>query len=81
MALCPEIGLQHASQTTWLCHDAGCDPCAAAEVAALMQDECAAALTPASNMFWVLVAALRGFVEGEGGGDLPLEVRAGCSVC
>ena len=40
-----------------------------------MRDECASALTPGSNVFWVLVAALRGFVEGEGGGDLPLEVR------
>ena len=41
-----------------------------------MRDECAFALTPGSNLFWVLVAALRGFVEGEGGGDLPLEVRS-----
>lgn len=54
---------------------------AAAEVAALMRDECASALTPGSNVFWVLVAALQGFVEGEGGGDLPLEVRAGSKAC
>ncbi|KAK9831545.1 hypothetical protein WJX81_007869 [Elliptochloris bilobata] len=48
-------------------------PTIPAEVAALMRDECATALTPGSDIFWVLVAALRGFVEGEGGGDLPLE--------
>ncbi len=40
-----------------------------------MRDECATALTPASDVFWVLAAALRGFVEAEGGGDLPLEVH------
>ncbi len=40
-----------------------------------MRDECATALTPASDVFWVLAAALRGFVKAEGGGDLPLEVR------
>jgi hypothetical protein len=44
-------------------------------VAEIMRDECATALTPASDTFWVLAAALRGFVEAEGGGDLPLEVR------
>ncbi len=47
---------------------------AASEVAALMRDECASALTPASDLFWVLVAALRDFVAAEGCGDLPLEV-------
>ena len=45
---------------------------AASEVAALLTDE-AATPSPSSDSFWVLVAALKRFVEGEGGGCLPLD--------
>lgn len=39
----------------------------------MMADE-RTALTPSSSTFWVLVAALKRFVEEEGKGSLPLEV-------
>lgn len=38
-----------------------------------MADECAACIGPETEPYWVLVAALRRFVEGEGRGLLPLE--------
>jgi len=46
---------------------------AASEVQALLQDACATTTSPSSSNFWVLVAALRRFVDAEGGGVLPLE--------
>jgi lipopolysaccharide biosynthesis protein len=46
---------------------------AAVEVQRIMADE-RTALTPSSSMFWVLVAALKRFVEEEGKGNLPIEV-------
>ena len=39
-----------------------------------MQDEAADTATSSSDDFWVLAAALKRFVENEGGGSLPLEV-------
>ncbi|EFJ45116.1 hypothetical protein VOLCADRAFT_82490 [Volvox carteri f. nagariensis] len=44
------------------------------EVRALLDDEAAGAgLGPGSDEFWVMVAALKEFVEDEGAGTLPLE--------
>ena len=39
----------------------------------MVEDECAASVGPQTEPFWVLVAALRRYVEGEGRGLLPLE--------
>ena len=47
---------------------------AASEVRAVLEDE-ATRIAPQSPDFWVLAAALKRFVEGEGGGSLPLEAR------
>ena len=41
----------------------------------MLRDESAASLTPASSDFWVMAAALRDFVDHEGGGKLPVQVR------
>ncbi|GLI60728.1 hypothetical protein VaNZ11_002954 [Volvox africanus] len=44
------------------------------EVRALLDDEAAGpGLRPGSNEFWIMVAALKEFVESEGAGTLPLE--------
>ncbi|GLC42485.1 hypothetical protein PLESTB_001103300 [Pleodorina starrii] len=44
------------------------------EVKALLEDEAAGSgLGPSSDEFWIMVAALRQFVENEGAGTLPLE--------
>ena len=47
--------------------------CAASEVRAVLEDE-ATRVGPQSPDFWVLAAALKRFVDGEGQGSLPLEV-------
>lgn len=47
---------------------------AASEVRAVLEDE-ATRIRPQSPDFWVLAAALKRFVYGEGGGSLPLEAR------
>ena len=47
---------------------------AAREVQAVMYDPSATELDGSSSSFWVLAAALRDFVEGEGQGSLPIEV-------
>ena len=50
--------------------------CAAApEVRAILQDEATASADAKTDDFWVLVAALKRFVEEEGHGGLPLEVQ------
>ena len=49
--------------------------CAAPEVQMILQDDKAESLTPSSSDFWFTAAALRDFVQGEGGGVLPIEVR------
>ena len=41
----------------------------------MLGDEMAASLTPASSDFWIMATALRGFVDQEGGGKLPVQVR------
>ena len=46
---------------------------AATEVRAVLEDE-AASVGPHSADFWVLAAALKRFIDGEGQGSLPLEV-------
>jgi NEDD8-activating enzyme E1 regulatory subunit len=47
---------------------------AASEVEAVLQDEQATSLlSQTSPEFWIMVAALRSFVEKEGGGHLPLD--------
>ena len=46
---------------------------AATEVRAVLEDE-AASVGPHSTDFWVLAAALKRFIDGEGQGSLPLEV-------
>ncbi|GMH45533.1 hypothetical protein BSKO_13490 [Bryopsis sp. KO-2023] len=47
-------------------------PSIPSEVKALLDDE-SAAPGPKSSNFWILIAALKEFVEGEGNGLLPLE--------
>lgn len=51
------------------------NPCclAASEVRAILEDE-ATSVSPDSDDFWVLAAALKRFVDNEGQGCLPVEV-------
>ncbi len=52
--------------------------CAASEVRAVLEDD-AASVGPHSADFWVLAAALKRFIDGEGQGSLPLEVINLCT--
>jgi amyloid beta precursor protein binding protein 1 len=42
------------------------------EVEVVLEDKQAEMLTATSKPFWFMVAALKGFMECEGGGKLPL---------
>lgn len=43
------------------------------ELLSILEDEAANNLTPDSSDFWILAAALRTFIQNEGGGQPPLE--------
>ncbi len=47
--------------------------CAASEVRSVLEDD-ATSVGPHSTDFWILAAALKRFIDGEGQGSLPLEV-------
>ena len=48
--------------------------CAASEVASILFSLRTASLERSASDFWVMAAALRDFVEAEGGGNLPIQV-------
>ncbi|KAL4859524.1 NEDD8-activating enzyme E1 regulatory subunit AXR1 [Chlorella vulgaris] len=54
-------------------HKVWAPPSVSSELQAVLDDPCAASITQQSPDFWVLVAALRRFIEQEGEGQLPLE--------
>ncbi|KAL4419001.1 hypothetical protein ABPG77_000866 [Micractinium sp. CCAP 211/92] len=54
-------------------HKVWAPPTVSSELRAILEDSCAAHLTQQSPNFWVLVAALKLFIEQEGQGQLPLE--------
>lgn len=54
--------------------------CTAVEVQRVLDDGAALDLHQSSSDFWVMAAAVRHFVQQEGNGQLPLQVRSAFSV-